>query len=174
VNKQKAIDSFLTHLGGLSRLPLITDSEMESLYGEEVAEALARLGRLNRQESICFKCASKCCHLVHCEFFVPSLSQCPVYSFRPVLCRMHFCHLFAGVDENSVIGLGDIFLESLSSAEILDKKKSSLLDSPSFTHPAPRLVASILPVIKGLRERSLEEKIALETIHDMAASYRIS
>jgi hypothetical protein len=163
----------LGRLKGLYRLPLIAEPEMEGLFGEEVAGTLARLGRLDQQERTCLQCPSKCCNLVQCEFFIPCLDRCPIHAFRPVLCRMHFCGQFAGEDRDAVKELGDIFLEGLLAAEPLDREKASLLDSPPFGLTAPRLVAAILPLIKAIREKSLEEKIALNQINELAAGYRI-
>jgi hypothetical protein len=45
MNKEKAVASFLEHVEQLSRLPLITDSEMYELYGEEVSTVRAGVAR---------------------------------------------------------------------------------------------------------------------------------
>ncbi len=89
-------------------MPLIGDSEMARLFGEETAAALAELDACNRQGQICSSCRGSCCRLVSCELYTPELSCCPVQKFRPVLCRMHFCHKFNAKYPLLVKEAGDI------------------------------------------------------------------
>ena len=75
MNKEKAVASFMEHVERLSRLPLITDSEMDELYGEEVAAAVAEMDYTNREEQICLNCQSRCCPVCGCELYAPQFSQ---------------------------------------------------------------------------------------------------
>ena len=117
MKKEKAVVSFLEHVEQLSRLPLITDSETVELYGEEVAAAVAAMDQVNREGQICLNCQSRCCPACGCELYAPQFGQCPIYDFRPVLCRLHFCHRFSTAGRSIVVELGDIFFDSLSAGE---------------------------------------------------------
>ncbi len=159
-----AVSNFLKHFESLSHLPLISDAEMDSLFGQEVAAALHELELYGRQEGFCRSCRSRCCLLVDCELYVPSFSRCSIHNFRPVLCRMHFCNKFAPVYRDLVKAVGDIFLDSLLAGEHLDPAKTKLLDSPPLGILAPDLVARIKGIIKAFDEGILEEKAALKSI----------
>ncbi len=145
---KKSVDLFVRNFESLVYLPFIADSEMERLYGPEVIQALADLDNYNRQEKICQTCAQRCCLLVDCEFYAPDLGTCPVQSFRPTLCRMHFCHRFSPAYRELVKDLGDIFLEGLLAGGKVDSQKADLFDSP----PLGPLMPSLSPVISTLLE----------------------
>jgi hypothetical protein len=139
----KSVQRFLSQFESLSRLPFISDSEMGQLFGEEVNLGLAELNCLNHQKQFCRDCKERCCRLVDCELYQDTLTRCPIHSFRPVLCRIHYCHKFALEQPFLVKELGDIFLESLVSAQSLDAGRTRLLDSPPLRQFAPDLIADI-------------------------------
>lgn len=168
----KAVSNFLAYFESLSRLPLITDAEMDQVFGTEVTLALAELEGYNQQGKLCQDCASRCCRLVDCELYTAELNRCPVQAFRPVLCRMHFCQKFALTYSSLVKEVGDIFLESLLAAERLGSKKASLCDSPPLGKYAPELVAAITPRIMAFKEGRLDEGSALGIIQSEAEKYR--
>jgi hypothetical protein len=159
-----AVSNFLRHFESLSRLPLVTNAEMDSLFGEEVAAALQELGLYGRQEGLCRTCRSRCCLLVDCELYEAGFSRCSIHDFRPVLCRMHFCNKFAPVYRELVKTVGDIFLESLLAGEHLDPAKTKMLDSPPLRNLAPDLVDRIGRLIKAFDEGFLDEPAALKSI----------
>jgi hypothetical protein len=161
-----AVNNFLKYFESLSRLPLITDAEMSCLFGEEINSVLVDLDYYNRQEKLCRSCASRCCQIIECEFYVSGLSRCPVYSSRPLLCRMHFCNQFSPRYCLQVKEIGDIFLESLLAAERLGSKKVGLFDTPPLGKQAPGLVAAVTPHIKAIREGRLDEPAALLAIQN--------
>jgi Fe-S-cluster containining protein len=155
-------------------LPLISDSEMDDLFGQEVADTLAALARRDQHERICLRCPSKCCWLVACEFFIPSLNQCAIHNFRPVLCRMHFCNKFGEQEKKVIVEIGDIFLDALLAGVGGDKNKADLLDSPPFGRIAPALTSVISPIIEAIKERKTSEQAGMTAINCEAAKYRIS
>lgn len=130
MNKEKAIRSFLAHVEQLRRLPLITGSEMTDLFGEEVTGALAELDYHNQKERVCLDCKNRCCQTIDCEFYAQQFSRCPIHDFRPVLCRLHFCHRFH-ISGNSLIEeLGNIFLDSLLAVERYNARIARMFDNP--------------------------------------------
>jgi hypothetical protein len=166
-----AVNCFLGNFESLSCLPFLTDAEMERLYGPEFAAALAELDLYNRQEKLCQKCTNRCCCLVKCEFYSPELSCCPVQSFRPALCRMHFCNQFAAAFGPLVKEIGDVFLESLLAAGKINGQKADLFDSPALGPLVPALVASISALLNAVKEGRLEEASARELIQTEIESY---
>ena len=159
-----AVINFLKHFESLSRLPLITDSEMDRLFGEEVSLVLQELERYNQQEEMCHTCRSRCCLLVDCELYVPEFSRCSIHKFRPLLCRMHYCNRFAPVYKELVKTIGDVFLESLLAGEKVHSGKTKLLDSPPLGRLVPALVDAASQVIVAFKAGCLNEAEALKGI----------
>jgi hypothetical protein len=162
----QAVGAFRDNYEELSYLPLITDAEMDRLFGPQVQAGLAELERYNRKGNICRHCPSKCCRLVDCELFAPEFTQCPIYPFRPVLCRMHFCHQFDADYKTLVKETGDVFLESLLEAERRGSRKARYFDCPPLGGLAPGLVDDITPLIAAVRAGRLKEDRALDLIQD--------
>jgi hypothetical protein len=175
LNVTKETENFLKYFGRLSRLPQVTDDEMLLVFSEEVNLALSKLEAHNQQEKLCARCVSRCCLLVDCEVYTPELSSCPIYSFRPLLCRMHFCHQFAQVYPLTVKALGDIFLESLLAAECLDKDKATFFDSPPLKRFAPGLINAFESLLTDFKKGEIDEanlsKLIQETISSIGVQY---
>lgn len=161
-----AVVNFLQHFESLAFLPLIADSEMGLLFGDEVTAALSELERYNQQENLCHTCRGRCCTLVKCEFYLPLLSRCPVHHLRPLLCRLHFCHQFAPPYQELVKAVGDIFLESVIAGERINRVKARLLDSPPLSKLAPQMVSGVKPFLTAFSDGRLNESAALESIAD--------
>ena len=160
----RAVASFLKHFEGLSRLPLISDAEMLRLFGQEVIAGLAEMEAYNRREKLCQDCAARCCRLVDCELYAPDFGRCPIYSRRPVLCRMHFCQKFVPRYGTLVKEAGDVFLESLLAAEKIDGRRARFFDSPPLFQLVPRMVEEVMDCISSVREKGLDEPSALKQI----------
>lgn len=167
----KAKNQFLGNFESISRLPLITDAEMVQLFGEEVNLALSKLESYNQQEKFCVNCESRCCLLVNCELYSTDFSRCPIHSFRPVICRMHFCNRFAPVYNSLINELCDIFLESLIAAQQVDKKKADVFDSPPLAKFAPGLVSVMIPHMTAFNQGRLDRASAIELIGAEALKY---
>jgi len=171
MNKKKAVASFIEHVEQLSRLPLITDSEIYTLYGEEVAAAVVKMDRVNREEQICLNCQSRCCPVCDCELYAPQFGRCPIYDFRPVLCRLHFCHRFNTPGRSVVVELGDIFFDSLSAAEQAGSDKVRLFESPPLARHAAELTTATAPLVDAVRKGNLDPEQARKLIVQEAEKY---
>jgi hypothetical protein len=172
MNKKKAIASFLEYVEQLSRLPLITDSEMHRLFGEEVTTAVAEIDRVNREEQICLLCQSRCCLACGCELYAPEFRQCPIYEFRPVLCRLHFCHRFNSAGRSVVVELGDIFFDSLLAAEKAGIARVKLFESPPLARHTPGFIKTTASWVDAVRKGSLSPEYARKLICLEAEKYQ--
>ncbi len=174
MNREKAINCFLERVESLTRLPLVTDDEMEGLFGDEVAAAVAELDRLNREVKACRDCPDRCCLLARCELYLPVFHRCPVHDLRPPVCRLHYCHRF-GIDARSLIKeIGDIFFDCLLAAERCGSRKVRLFDSPPLGLAAPSLVAAAAPAVNAVLESKLDPDAGAALIGREAERYRCS
>jgi hypothetical protein len=174
MNKEKAIATFLERVERLSRLPFITDSETDELFGEEVADALAEFERYNQKEQVCSHCESRCCPAIDCEFYAPQFTRCPIYDLRPPVCRLHFCHRFPLDNGLLMKELGDIFLESLLVADRHGSLKIRLFDCPPISRIVPALVAITAPLMDAIRNGTLTTEYAERLIRQQVEQCRIS
>jgi len=174
INKENALRNFLERVEQLSQLPLITDLEMNELFGEEVAAALAELNRYNQHEQVCWHCEKTCCQVTGCEFYAPQFSQCPIHDFRPVVCRLHFCHRFHITGSSLVEELGDIFFDGLLAADRDGSTRVRLFDSPPLAGSSPDLVAVTSPWMNAVRAGSLGPEYAAKLIRQEAEKYQIT
>jgi hypothetical protein len=172
LNISKAVQTFQGQFESLLRLPFIDDSEMESLFGEEVYSGLSELRSLNHQKQFCRSCQSRCCRLVKCELYSDTLAVCPIHHFRPVLCRMHFCDKFTLEYPSLVKDLGDLFLESSLAALNINPPKAALMDSPPLYQYAPNLVTDILAKISVPKKTDLDHSLNLEFVRSTLEEYR--
>ncbi|UCB42933.1 MAG: hypothetical protein JSV77_10890 [Dehalococcoidales bacterium] len=172
MNKQKAITSFLEYVEQLPHLPLITDSDMCKLFGEEVNTALAEIDRFNQKEQICLRCQNRCCPVCGCELYAPEFGRCPIYNLRPVLCRLHFCHRFNTAGRSVVVELGDIFFECLQAADQASSAKVRLFESPPLARDAPELTEATASWVDSVRKGSLDPEYARKLICREAEKYQ--
>ncbi len=163
-------ENFLKYFERLSSLPLITDAEVASLFGNGVISVLEELDRYNRREKLCARCNRRCCLLVDCELYTPELNTCPIRPYRPLLCRMHFCHQFASAYPVQVREMGDIFLESVLAAEHLDKNKAAFFDAPPLAKFAPGLVNTIESLLVEFKKGKIGEQMVLKLIQETISS----
>ena len=117
IDKQRAVNAFLAQIGSLERLPFVSDVEFTRLYGEEVAATLAALDSANGDDGTCDDCGGKCCSAAGCELYSDQFNWCPIYAYRPVVCRLHFCHRFEVAGRQAVIDLKTRLIFSNRSAE---------------------------------------------------------
>lgn len=173
MNKEKAIGNFLERVEQLSHLPLITNLDMDNLFGEEVTAVLAELSRLDREEQICLHCQNRCCQTSSCELYATRFSQCPIHDFRPLVCRLHFCHRFHLADSSLVKELGDIFFDSLLAADRAGSTRVRFFDTPPLATSAPELIAVTSPWVNAVREGSLNPEYASKLVRQEAEKYGI-
>jgi hypothetical protein len=171
LNIDRAINTFLRNVEGLSYLPFITDAEMTLLYGEEVTDSLAELARENIKIEICSHCQQKCCPLVKCELYDPGFSQCPVFEYRPPLCRMHFCDKFPIGDVSFIREFADIFLNSIIESQRQGSQKAALFDCPPLSRLAPEFVKNTSPWISAFKQGKMDEITVLTLIRAEVEKY---
>ncbi len=182
IDKQRAVDVFLTRVGGLSRLPLVSDDEIAGLYGDEVAATLAELDRANQAGRTCLDCGGKCCHACGCELYSERFDWCPIHAYRPVVCRLHFCHRFDVAGSRAVVELSDVFFDSLLAAEgrsaegrsdeRLGDERVRLFDSPPFERNAPQLTEAASGWMNGLDAGTLSPKRVARLLRREATRFR--
>jgi hypothetical protein len=169
---KKALQRFQSQFESLIRLPFIADSEMNLLFGKEVNFGLENLERLNQEKNFCRDCQNRCCRLVDCELYSETLACCPIHSFRPILCRMHFCNKFALENPSLVKDLGDIFLDSWLAAQQIVPDKAAFLDSPPLIHYGPEIISDIAARIKEIKTNKSTDNRILDTIRITIEKYR--
>ena len=172
LDKGNAVARFLEGVDRLVRLPLITDAEMDDLFGHEVAAALAQLDRHNQQEQLCLHCDSRCCLACRCEVYLPEFGRCPIQGLRPVLCRLHFCDRFRVAGSPLMDELGDIFFESLLAADRDGNPRVRLFESPPLVHSAPDFIAAVSSWVNAVREGTLASRDAEKAIRREAQKFR--
>lgn len=126
MEKGKAFQSFCAHVSTLPLFPFITEDEMRRLFGEEMASALEWLEEVNRSKDICGGCGGKCCQEMQCELYAPSYGGCPIYEYRPVLCRLNYCAQFGAENKSLVLGLRDVGVEAISLLEADDPTAAAI------------------------------------------------
>jgi len=172
MEKTKAIQTFLECVEQLIRLPLITDTEMDTLYGKEMMEVLQGLARLNEKEQLCQNCQNRCCPAVRCELYAPQFKRCPIYEFRPPICRLHYCHRFFTDGDSLLKDMSDIFFDSLLTADRLGSNKVRFFDTPPLTNCCPDLITATSQLINSVREGNLDPEEATRLIRQIAEAFR--
>jgi len=167
-----AVASFAAGAVGLAGLPLVTDGELRRLYGEEVIAAVARLELLEREQGICSRCGGQCCADIGCELYSPHWSSCPIHQWRPIACRLHFCHRFRGEAQSLALELRDVFLGSLSAAESRGDGVSRVLDCPPLGAALPRFTAMATEWVRRLRLGHLSPDLARALVSEEAWKHR--
>lgn len=172
MEKTKAIQTFLERVEQLIRLPLITDTEMDTLYGKEMMEVLQGLARLNEKEQLCQNCQDRCCPAVRCELYAPQFKRCPIYEFRPPICRLHYCHRFFTDGDSLLKDMSDIFFDSLLTADRLGSNKVRFFDTPPLTNCCPDLITATSQLINSVREGNLDPEEATKLLRQIVEKYR--
>jgi hypothetical protein len=116
LDRQKAIESFAAHAVAASAA--VTDQDLGSIFGEELARAVATLELHDRERGICASCGGQCCREIGCELFDASAPRCPIHERRSLLCRMHYCERFLADHRELVVALRDVYLACLGDAEL--------------------------------------------------------
>jgi len=172
MDKDRAVQTFMDNLDRMVRLPLITDTEMLQLYGEEVVAAVASLDRANAALRLCDDCQSRCCHAIRCELYAPQFQQCPIHDLRPPICRLHYCHRFFPEDDTPLKDLSDVFFDSLLTAQKVSHRHLPLFDTPPLGRCCPDLVNAAAPLVNAVREGGMSAAEGIARIREQAESYR--
>jgi hypothetical protein len=172
MDKARAIETFLAQVEKLLHLPFITDSEMKSLYGEDMPAVLDQLGRINDLNRFCQDCKSRCCLAVRCEFFAPQFNACPIFELRPPICRMHYCHRFFSDRDTLLKDMSDVFFDSLIKADSLGSDKVKFFDAPPLIHCAPELIETTRDWIESVKTGILDPEEARRLILQETEKFR--
>jgi len=169
--KGKAISRFLSLVDEFGQLLLVTDEEVEKLFGEEVVAALAELGHFDREGGICSSCGGDCCRDMGCELYTTLFKRCPIYDLRPIICRLHFCHRFDAGGKSLVIELRDLFFGCFRAVDFWDSGNLRSLDVPPLAGAPPELMSALLPIMTAVQQGSLDPERAAELIRCQARDY---
>ena len=172
MNKAKAFRNFLNQVNQFAQIVLVTDEEVRHLFGEEVTMAVAKLEHFSKEEQICSGCGGICCNDIGCEIYAPQFSQCPIYAYRPLVCRLHFCHRFDAMYRSMVIDLRDVFVDCFRAMNSQDNQKLRSLDSPPLGEACPEFITAVGPWVEAVRDGRLEPDHVIELICREAEKYR--
>jgi hypothetical protein len=172
MDKGKAIDRFLGRVDQFSQVALITSEEMERLFGEEVAQALAQLEHFLTENRICPDCGGACCRDIRCELYASQFGQCPIHEYRPIACRLHFCHRLDDPYRPLIIELRDVFVGCYRAIDLWDSPNLKSLDSPPFAEVCPQFVAGVSSWVNAVREGRLAPDRAGQLLCREAEGYR--
>ena len=181
MNTERAIENLIANLDRFPQLPFITDLELSQLFGQEVIQAIKFLEGINREHLICSACGGKCCQQMGCELFDEAFGECPVYEYRPVLCRLHYCEKFGDDQESLIRGLLDIFVRGVSRLETkhgaipaieLNMLLYSSCRQPG--EPGPPLIEDIGHIVAPLKSGEADREKVLTMLHEKIQAYRRS
>jgi hypothetical protein len=161
---KRAIESFRAR-SPEARLALVTDDELRSLFGAELAAVVDELARDERYAGLCRRCGGNCCAEIGCELFAPELDRCPIHAYRPIACRLHYCHLFDAAHRELVIALRDVFLACQGEA-------APDLEGPPLLHSAPGLASRLRPLVEEMLAGRLSRAEGARRIAAEVARYR--
>ena len=172
MDRQKAIDRFREQADRFSQLALVTDHEIRELFGKEVAAAITYLDDFGRGQSLCSRCRGTCCADIACELYSPKLGSCPIYDFRPMVCRFHFCHSFDAAGKSQIIELRDIFLGCLETVRNRPNAKRMSIDIPPFGEACAELITASRHLLAAAGQDRIDARHAAEQILEEARRFR--
>ena len=172
MDQLKTIERFLERVRSLGQIALLTDEEVEDLFGAELSAALAALDRFSQEDGVCAGCGGDCCSEMGCEVYSPRFQQCPIHATRPLLCRFHFCHRFDAVDKSLVVELRDIFLSCYTADQISRGEIARSMSVPPLETACPTLVANTQPFMNAVREGKTSPLDGAELIRKEVDRYR--
>ena len=167
-----AINGFLLQVDRFDQLPLVSDEEVTQLLGVEVGAAVAELERFSQQRQLCSGCGGDCCCDIRCELYAAQFDRCPIHDYRPLACRLHFCHRFDDAGKSLIIGLRDIFFGCFRAVDFQDCANLRALDSPPLSAVAPGFVDAASPWVEAVRRGALAPEQAAKLIRREAEAYR--
>jgi hypothetical protein len=172
MDKGKAINRFLDRVDQFPQIVLVTYKEIGDLFGEEVTTALTEMEHSSKENRICSDCGGVCCSDIGCELYAAQFGGCPIYAYRPIACRLHFCHRFDALYRSLIIELRDVFVGCFRAVDFSDSLNLRSLDSPPLKEACPEFVAAVGSYVNAVREGKLSADQATQTIHREAENYR--
>ncbi|MDM7999490.1 MAG: hypothetical protein QUS33_05675 [Dehalococcoidia bacterium] len=172
LDETTVVATFMGAAGRFAKVALLTDAEVEELFGPETAAALAIFDHYSEESGLCASCGGICCSEIGCEVYSPLFGKCPIYATRPLLCRFHFCHRFDAVDKTLVVALRDVFLACYTAYQIRDGTIALSMNVPPLEMSCPTLVANTEPVMDAVRDGSLDPQEGSQLIRKEVERYR--
>jgi hypothetical protein len=172
MDKGGAISRFLERVDTYGQIILITGNEVRELFGEEMMAALNRLESFAEEQRLCADCGGRCCDDIGCELFVSRFGQCPIHSFRPIACRLHFCQRFDNPYKSAIIELRDVFLGCYSAIDLWYSPNIASMDAPPFTPYCPEFISAVAPLVEAVRAGSAAPQDMAHLIMKQASKYR--
>jgi len=173
IDKQAVVNNYLKTVQQLHRLPCISDDEMVQLFGTEVNGIIAYLSQYAAENLLCVNCPKRCCLVAQCELYDTQFQMCPIFDLRPVVCRMHYCHLFQKECRQLVEGLSDIFFDCILKAEAAGIPHAKLFDSPPIARCAPEFVKMTETIMQSVKDGMINPKEAALKIRIEAGNHRL-
>jgi len=172
MDKGKVISQFLERVDAYPQIVLVTQNEVEELFGKETVEALTELESFAHRHRLCADCGGKCCEDIGCELFAPQFGQCPIHSCRPIACRLHFCQKFDSPHKSTIIDLRDIFLGCYRAVDIWCSPNIASMDAPPLASHCSEFIAAVTPLVESVRYRNADPQDAANLIMKEASDYR--
>ena len=151
---------------------LVTSDEMKDLFGEDVVASIAELDAFGREAGVCASCGGSCCADIGCELYVPEFGQCPIYEYRPLLCRFHFCHRFDAHGRDLVIRLRDFFLRCYTAISCGGSTMAESWNIPPLKEVCPDFVSASAVWVEAVRGGRISPEQGLGLIRQEAERYR--
>lgn len=172
IDRNKTVACYIKNVQTLTRLPFVTDEEMSRLFGEDVENVLLQLAQYDKETQLCADCQKRCCPVAHCEIYDVAFPACPIYPLRPVVCRVHYCHLFQQDRGSLVEALSDIFFDCMNAAEAAGIPHTRLFDSPPLARCAPEFVVNAQPFLQQFRDGKISAEQAAAEMMAIAEKHR--
>jgi hypothetical protein len=172
LDETRAIATFLDRVGRFTQVALLTDQEVQDLFGPETAAAMTAFDSFSRESGLCASCGGECCREIGCEVYSPLFHECPIHDTRPLLCRFHFCHRFDAVDKLLVIALRDVFMACYTADQISSGSIALAMSVPPLENACPILVANVQPVVESVRDGRIAPGEGIRLIRAEVKRYR--
>lgn len=163
----------------LHQLPFVTDREMQEILTAEVASTLHELDAVNGASGICSQCGGRCCDDMRCAAYAPEFGGCPIFDYRPFLCRFSYCFRFGSDKKEAAMALTNIALDIVSVCKA-DASVSQAFELNAGMYgacradgkPLPDIVSGMLHLVQSARSGNTTWQLAREELVDLVASYR--
>ncbi len=172
LDETRAIATFLDRIGRFSQAALLTDYEVQDLFGRQEIEVMAAFDSYGREKGLCASCGGECCRNIGCEVYSPLFQECPIKDTRPLLCRFHFCHRFDEMDKNLVIALRDVFMACYTADQISRGTIARSMSVPPLESGCSILVANVEPIMESVRSGALDPREGARQVRAEAERYR--
>ena len=171
---EKAVHTFLEQSDLKNQIVFITDKDIKELFGEEVTEAITRLQLLNRDKHLCSDCDGYCCSDIDCELYDVRYDLCPIYDFRPMVCRLQFCNRFYMQEVELINGLREVYFGSLMAIGDWESARTMAMSVPPFTDVLPEVAATFSRIVDKMQQGELEPELAAELLRQEVEWFRIN